>query len=805
MDTSPRDRDVSVVLEAIRTGGKKQKLKGSITQIRNRFEAELAITGDYKEAKLAVDPLKKQQLPAVTWSGTFTQRANDMLIQHSGLLCADFDGLNSALVDIRDKLTTSPHLFGLFISPSGDGLKAVFRVLADASKHAGSFRAVQSHVRELCGVEIDQSGKDVARLCFMSYDPEIYVNENAIEIEPLSEPEKPKRTFNGDCAVNLSERQRIAGELLGAIDWQSETSGFLPCPGKDLHTTATGERDCQIDFDSVPTVHCFHNSCRGILAGINHELRSRIGKAEYAKPETPGVEASDTAEPRSALAPYVPPPLTLLPQVPQEYVHAAAQALNVDVAYILLPLLSSLGAAIGNARSVMLKRLFIQPPNIWSAIIARSGSRKSPAIERACFVISEHERELDRQNREAREIFSERLAQWEAANKKTRGEKPQPPVIQTCQMDDLTLESLADRLVSNTRGVLVPKDELSHWFESFDQYRNQKGSDVSRWCSLHTGVQFGIDRRTDNRHQRIWLPRVCITGGIQPKVLKRLLTEDFFERGLPARFIFAAPPFRQDRWTDATIPDDLMQAVRELFENLWLLQPGKDEHDQPAPVLLRLSGEAREPYIAFYNECGVTGAESNDHEAAAWSKLTGYAARFALIGQVLHDTTAEKITGDTMQAACDLARWFGNEAARIYAELAEPQEQREQRALCEFIERRGGAVYEREVMQSFTRLKNDKLGTERELTALVKAGLGQWEPVEHGGGPGRPARKFHILRLSTSTQFSISRWKTGDSVDVDGPNIQKNEGISEPENVAIPENASDWPEGVRVENGKVIL
>jgi hypothetical protein len=81
--------------------------------------------------------------------------------------------------------------------------------------------------------------------------------------------------------VNLSERQRIAVELLGNIDWQSETSGFAQCPGKYLHTTADGERDCKVDFDHVPTLHCFHDHCRGILDAINRELRSRIGKAEY--------------------------------------------------------------------------------------------------------------------------------------------------------------------------------------------------------------------------------------------------------------------------------------------------------------------------------------------------------------------------------------------------------------------------------------------------------------------------------------------------------------------------------------------
>src|SRR5262249_18742987 len=148
-----------------------------------------------------------------------------------------------------------------FLSPSGDGLKTVFRVGADASKHADSFRAIQKYVREVCGVEIDESCKDLARLCFMSYDPALYVNPNAVEIEPLPEPEKPR--FPNISLLNLSERQRIVTELLGNIEWTSETSGHPVCPGKHLHTTGDGERDCKIDFDKVPTLHCFHNHCRG--------------------------------------------------------------------------------------------------------------------------------------------------------------------------------------------------------------------------------------------------------------------------------------------------------------------------------------------------------------------------------------------------------------------------------------------------------------------------------------------------------------------------------------------------------------
>src|SRR4029434_8260160 len=97
-------------------------------------------------------------------------------------------------------------------------------------------------------------------------------------------------------------------------------------------------------------------------------------------------------------------------------------------------------------------------------------------------------------------------------------------------------------------------------------------------------------------------------------------------------------------------------------------------------------------FVDFYNECARRAFEADIREAAQWSKLSAYSARLALVGQLMRDPDAEIVTGDTMRAACELARWFGNEAARIYAQLAETREQREQRELVEFIERCGRKV-----------------------------------------------------------------------------------------------------------------
>ena len=295
IEKKPSDFDPGKILQTIRTGGK--RLKQLILQIRNRFEAELAITnGDRKKAKAAIDGLKKK-LPGVTWSGRFSERAGDNLLEHSGLLCTDLDARGDTLPEVREKLLASPHVWALFRSPSGDGLKCIFRVRANAALHRASFRAVQQHVAKLTGVEIDQSCKDVARLCFLSFDLDLYHNANATEIEPVTEPEKPKPwVFSPNGVVDLNARQRIATELLGEIQWDSETHGFFACPGKHLHTTGDGERDCEVHLDGAPNVHCFHDHCAGILAGINHELQSRIGKAEYAEERSSSTSAGNSAD-----------------------------------------------------------------------------------------------------------------------------------------------------------------------------------------------------------------------------------------------------------------------------------------------------------------------------------------------------------------------------------------------------------------------------------------------------------------------------------------------------------------------------
>ncbi len=288
--TATRDADALKIVEQIRAG----KWRGPIEKIRKLYAEVLAKTGDTKAAKLAIDGEKKKR-PGILWSGRFKNRKKptaEKLVAHSGYLCADLDDLGDRLPEVRGKLKTSPHLVADFLSPSGVGLKALFRVPADAERHGDSFRAVEAHVRALTGVQIDTACRDVGRLCYVSFDPEAVLNPNAIEL-PVIETKgpAPAAARNGE-AVNLSERRQIAEDILGPVRWSSDTEGFCQCPGAHLHSTTNGDRDFKVMVNGAPTGPCLHQHCRGIVEGINHELRSRIGKAEAAASRALTVTAS---------------------------------------------------------------------------------------------------------------------------------------------------------------------------------------------------------------------------------------------------------------------------------------------------------------------------------------------------------------------------------------------------------------------------------------------------------------------------------------------------------------------------------
>ena len=158
-----------------------------LTKIVNRIKQgkSIEIIKRVREAptKKEADAIK-QELPCILFSGEFAQRNGNGLIKHSGLMCVDFDKYENdeVMLQHRAMLEQNPHFILLFTSPSGNGIKGVVRI-PEATKetHPKYFKAFQ----EKFDFDYwDKSCSNVDRLCYESYDPEIYVNNDAIIFEP---------------------------------------------------------------------------------------------------------------------------------------------------------------------------------------------------------------------------------------------------------------------------------------------------------------------------------------------------------------------------------------------------------------------------------------------------------------------------------------------------------------------------------------------------------------------------------------------------------------------------------------------
>jgi hypothetical protein len=135
----------------------------------------------------------KTGLPYCTFSGIFSKRAADKLIERSEYFCLDLDhvGPNGQIKE-KGRLIYSLHKPALmFTSPNADGLKVVFQIDPSAGTHLEFFTAFKHFFATKIGFPIDESCSDISRACFLCHDPEVVFEENPdiIGAEFLIKPE----------------------------------------------------------------------------------------------------------------------------------------------------------------------------------------------------------------------------------------------------------------------------------------------------------------------------------------------------------------------------------------------------------------------------------------------------------------------------------------------------------------------------------------------------------------------------------------------------------------------------------------
>jgi hypothetical protein len=495
---------------------------------------------------------------------------------------------------------------------------------------------------------------------------------------------------------------------------------------------------------------------------ILDQLANRLPKRN-GTPKPDAEPTNDTTkgppEAPKPIAPFVPFPTEALPSPIREYVESVANSIRCCPSFVALPLLASLAAAVGGSRSLRVKPTWIVPAILWAATVGESGSAKSPSFKAATWFARERQRLAVRKFEQATAEYLAAVKKYETDLKAREesddatGPEPEPPdapVFERVVVSDTTTEALAVVLQENSRGVLLLRDELAGWIGGLDRYAKSKGGDEPTYLSMYDGDSISVDRRTGTpRYLFVPSAIVSICGTIQPGVLARTMGRERRDSGMLARFLLACPPRRRREWSDDSVPEELRDRVREVFDGLYAMEPARDSAGDEYPAPIRVDDDARNEFIAYFKRNAERLDVSSGDEAAAFSKLEETAARLGLVIHLVRQAAGDDVEPwvcdrDSMAAGVTLAEWFCAETARVYAVLGESSTTTGKRRLADWIAQHGGNVAVRDVAAGCRWLR--KPGeAERALEALVENGTGRWESPPTNGTGRPPGRRFVLV------------------------------------------------------------
>ena len=232
----PYHLDISRALDRIKDGASKE----IIDQARKERD---------KDSRNKI----KKKLPAICFSGTFSKRLDSAIIEHSGIMCLDFDGFRDEqhLYSKRMELIADEFTYSLFTSPSGDGMKVLVRVPKDAKNHKKYFKALEKYYA--CD-EFDTSCKNISRVCYESYDPDIFINELSSVWEEMEKDVEIQT--KSKAMIKISDSNEIIRRL--SLWWNKSYGMIEGHRNNNLFILASALNDFGVSKDeALSTLHSY--------------------------------------------------------------------------------------------------------------------------------------------------------------------------------------------------------------------------------------------------------------------------------------------------------------------------------------------------------------------------------------------------------------------------------------------------------------------------------------------------------------------------------------------------------------------
>ena len=197
------DTEISIYCSVHDVYGTTCKLRAFLFDTKHASEIEYLRSLPTKEERNKI----KQCLPMACVSGVFQPtRKADNLVKHSGLICVDIDRQDNLDIDnwgeVKQELSKLHQIAYVSLSVSGNGYFAIIP-LKYPHCHKQQFEQLKRDFAKM-GITIDPACGDVCRMRCLSYDPEPYINAEAVPYESYYVEPKPfiSYQYSGDAVLD---------------------------------------------------------------------------------------------------------------------------------------------------------------------------------------------------------------------------------------------------------------------------------------------------------------------------------------------------------------------------------------------------------------------------------------------------------------------------------------------------------------------------------------------------------------------------------------------------------------------------
>ncbi|SDY22504.1 DUF3987 domain-containing protein [Thermoactinomyces sp. DSM 45892] len=474
----------------------------------------------------------------------------------------------------------------------------------------------------------------------------------------------------------------------------------------------------------------------------------------WKEPDSIETEVDPIPLPQS---PVVEPfPEGLFPEPMANFLRAASTSLGLPTDYVGAHALTFLGTAIGSSRMIELKPGYQQQPNLYTCIIADTGTGKSPAQEQAFSPILSfqnryhdiHQQKMQ-EYEEAHRQYQAQLAVWKKKSKDEEiPEEPEKPQMKELYIVQATIEALIRALKENNRGLVLKADELSGWIRGMNQYKGGKGDDREQYLSLWSGTDIKVNRVRDNG-EPIFIPKpfFAVTGNIPPDIVPTLEDEQGSEDGFIHRILFSYPDAQDPaEWTWTGVSPEAVQGYTSILERLYKLNHIEVGTKQKAKIL-PLSREAKKWWEEWYS-IHITEMKDEDfpHKLRGpWAKMPNQMARIALIIHmarvVCDEAEDEEVDEISITRAAQMVKYFKSHARKVYLHLKKTQVDKRIEEAVEWIKKRGGTVKRREIQKNNVAGCKKATEVDQLFQELSDYGYGHIEEIK---GKGRSTYQFSL-------------------------------------------------------------